>query len=35
MAVSNLERVGRGLDILKAGLTPYLLRELKSHYKAR
>ena len=35
MAVSNLERVGRGLDILKAGLSPYILRELKSQYKAR
>jgi predicted AAA+ superfamily ATPase len=35
MAVSNLERVGRGLDILKTGLAPYVLRELKGQYKTR
>lgn len=35
MAISNLERIGRGLDILRAGLAPYILRELKSVYKER
>ncbi len=34
MAISNLERVGRGLDILKTGLALYTLRELKSKYRA-
>lgn len=35
MAVSNLERVGRGLALLKEALAPYLVRELKSKYKQR
>ena len=35
MAISNLERVGRGLDALKNGLTPYILRQLKARYKDR
>ena len=35
MAVSNLERVGRGLTLLKDALAPYILRELKGQYKAR
>jgi len=35
MAVSNLERVGRGLTLLKDALAPYILRELKSRYKQR
>jgi hypothetical protein len=35
MAISNLERVGRGLDVLKSGLTPYILRQLKARYKDR
>ncbi len=30
MAISNRERVGRGLDQLVAGLTPFVERELKS-----
>ena len=35
MAISNIERIGRGLHILRAGLAPYILRELKSFYKDR
>lgn len=35
MAISNIERVGKGLQILRAGLAPYILRELKSVYKER
>ncbi|GIK15168.1 MAG: hypothetical protein BroJett003_01320 [Planctomycetota bacterium] len=31
MAVSNRERVGKGLDLLSAGLRPFVERELKSH----
>ncbi|MCK6484528.1 MAG: DUF499 domain-containing protein [Phycisphaerae bacterium] len=31
MAVSNRERVGKGLDLLAAGLRPFVERELKSH----
>jgi Swt1-like HEPN len=31
MAVTNLERVGKGLDLLAAGLRPFVERELKSH----
>jgi len=33
MSISNLERVGKGLQILRDGLAPYILRELKSAYK--
>ncbi len=33
MATSNIERVGQGLEILRHGLSPYILRELKSSYK--
>ena len=35
MAISNLDRVGKGLQILRDGLAPYILRELKSAYKER
>jgi len=35
MAVSNLERIGKGLQILRDGLAPYILRELKNVYKER
>jgi hypothetical protein len=35
MAMSNHERVGRGLEALRAGLIPFALRELKARYKAR
>lgn len=35
MAISNLERVSRGLDALKRGLAPYMARQLKAKHKAR
>ena len=35
MAVSNLERVGKGLELLKNGLTPFVERELKTAYGDR
>jgi predicted AAA+ superfamily ATPase len=35
MATSNIERVGRGLEILRLGLAPFIERELKSRYKER
>src|SRR3972149_8753068 len=35
MAISNIERVCKGLDILKAGLCPYVQREVKGFYKER
>ncbi len=31
MAISNRERVGKGLDLLASGLRPFVERELKSH----
>ena len=31
MAISNRERIGKGLDLLAAGLRPFVERELKSH----
>lgn len=33
--MSNHERVGRGLETLRAGLIPFALRELKARYKNR
>jgi uncharacterized protein len=33
MATSNIERIGKGLQILRAGIAPYVQRELKSAYK--
>ncbi|HQJ01840.1 MAG TPA: Swt1 family HEPN domain-containing protein [Flexilinea sp.] len=33
MAVSNIENIGKGLNILKEGLAPYIRRELKEYYK--
>ena len=30
MAITNHERVGKALDLLKAGLAPFVERELKS-----
>jgi uncharacterized protein len=33
MATSNIERVGQGLEILRKGLAPYILRELQSAHK--
>lgn len=35
MATSNIERIGKGLQILRAGLAPYIKRELISTYKER
>src|SRR5882724_6778821 len=35
MAVTNYERVGKGLDLLRAGLAPFVERELKNCYRAR
>lgn len=32
MALSNRERVGKALDLLKQGLGPFVQRELRSHY---
>jgi hypothetical protein len=33
MAITNSERVGKVLDLLKDGLRPYVERELKASYK--
>lgn len=35
MAITNTERVGRGLEQLKIGLGPFVERELKATYKER
>jgi len=35
MAVSNLERVGKGLELLNKGLQPFVERELKTAYRDR
>ncbi len=35
MAISNIERIGKGLAILRAGLAPYIQRELKNFHKER
>ena len=35
MAITNSERVGKALDLLKDGLQPYVERELKATYKDR
>jgi hypothetical protein len=35
MAVSNLERVGRGLELTRTAIAPFIQRELKSKYKTR
>src|SRR5690242_6589077 len=35
MAVTNHERVGRAMDLLKAGLAPYVEREFASVYAAK
>src|SRR5579863_7314281 len=35
MAITNTERVGKALDLLKDGLRPYVERELKATYKDR
>jgi len=35
MAITNHERVGKALDLLKAGLAPFIEREFKSVYQAK
>jgi len=35
MAISNIERVGKGLEFLRTGLAPYIQRELKGFYQER
>jgi predicted AAA+ superfamily ATPase len=35
MAITNHERVGKALELLKDGVTPFLERELKSEYQQR
>jgi hypothetical protein len=35
MAISNHERVGKGLELLKAGLAPFVERELKAQHAER
>src|ERR1700719_70734 len=35
MAITNHERVGKGLELLKGGLGPFVEREFKSAYKDR
>lgn len=34
MAITNHERVGKALELLKAGLGPFVERELKNVYQA-
>jgi hypothetical protein len=35
MAVTNHERVAKGLELLKSGLAPFVEREFKNVYKKR
>ena len=35
MATTNRERVGLALELLKAGLAPFVAREFIAHYKGR
>src|SRR6476620_4899724 len=35
MAITNHERVGKAMDLLKQGLGPFVEREFKSSYKER
>jgi hypothetical protein len=35
MALTNHERVGKGLELLRAGLAPFIERELKNQYRDR
>ena len=35
MAITNHERVGKAMDLLKAGLGPFIEREFKAKYQAR
>lgn len=32
MALSNSERIGKGLDLLRVGLVPFVERELQAEY---
>ena len=34
MAITNHERVGKAMDLLKAGLAPFVEREFKNLYRA-
>ena len=34
MAISNHDRVGKVLDLLKEGLRPFVEREMQAHYRA-
>ena len=33
MAITNHQRVGKAMDLLKAGLAPFVERELKPQYR--
>ena len=33
MAITNHERVGKGLELLRLGLAPFVERELKTQYQ--
>ena len=33
MAISNYDRVGKALELLKAGLQPYVEREMKAQHQ--
>ena len=35
MAITNHERVGKTMELLKTGLAPFVEREFKSDYKGR
>ena len=35
MAITNHERVGKTMDLLKDGLSPFVEREMRSVYQAR
>jgi len=35
MAVTNLERVGKAMELLRQGLAPFVERELRSHFGTR
>ena len=35
MAITNHERVGKAMDLLKAGLTPFVEREFKNLYQGQ
>ena len=32
MAISNSERIGKGLELLRHGLTPFVEREMEAEY---